>query len=172
MTRLLHGFPPLAMRNARRLVLGSMPGAASLAAQQYYAHPRNAFWRVMETLFAVPATLPYEQRCKQLTAHGIAVWDVLAACTRSGSLDSAIEEDSIVANDFVGFLQAHQQIDLICFNGAKAAEMWRRHVVPMLPQDSARIPVLRLPSTSPAHAGMVFGEKVARWQQGLAVRSS
>ena len=160
----IHSFPPIANRNARILVLGSMPGRESLRARQYYAHPRNAFWRIMEALFDIDASLPYEVRCQSLVERHVALWDVLHACTRSSSLDSDIDEASIIPNAFQMFLADHQHIQTICFNGAKAEEIFRKHVLPRLPNDQAQLSLIRLPSTSPAHAALSFEEKVARWR--------
>ncbi len=163
----VHSFPPLAAPNATRLILGSMPGVASLAAQQYYAHPRNVFWTVIEGALDLGAGLSYEARCEQLLTRGIAVWDVLKTCTRTGSLDSAIDTGSIITNDFAGFFRKHPHIELVCFNGTKAEEVWRRQVAPGLPEAFAAIPTLRLPSTSPAHASLALAEKVGRWREAL-----
>ena len=146
-----------------------MPGVLSLEARQYYAHPRNAFWPVVQAALGLPAGLAYAERCRQLTARGIAVWDVLKTCTRSGSLDSAIDHESIVPNDFAAFLAQHPHIALICFNGTMAETIWRRHIAPSLPPALAAIRTLRLPSTSPAHAGMPLAEKIARWHDALTL---
>ena len=144
-----------------------MPGVESLKQQQYYAHPRNAFWPIMAELFGFPVDLAYPQRCQCLVDNRVAVWDVLKTCTRSGSLDSAIESASIVTNDFAGFLDAHPRIRLICFNGATAEQTYRRYVLPELQGASAAISLQRLPSTSPAHAAMSLAEKTGQWRVRL-----
>ena len=107
----VHSFPPIADDSAHTLVLGSMPGVVSLQADEYYAHPRNAFWPIMGALFGAGLSVPYAKRTETLLHHGIAVWDVLKLCTRDGSLDSAIVESSIEPNDFPEFLDAHPAID-------------------------------------------------------------
>jgi TDG/mug DNA glycosylase family protein len=158
------GLAPVLARDARVLILGSFPGEASLAARQYYAHPRNHFWRIVEATLGIASNLPYGTRCARLAAHGVALWDVLKACVREGSLDSSIVEASIVANDFASFLASHARIGAIYFNGAKAQQTYARHVLPHLPPALAAIPLTRLPSTSPANASMSFEYKLARWR--------
>jgi double-stranded uracil-DNA glycosylase len=160
----VHGFPPIAAADASLLVLGSMPGKASLRANQYYAHPRNAFWQIIESLFGIDRTLPYEVRCAQLMAQRIAIWDVLQTCTRSGSLDSDIERSSIIANDFPAFFAAHPDIRAIYFNGAMAEQVFRRYATDFLPEALQRLPTVRLPSTSPANATYSFDRKLAAWR--------
>ncbi len=155
---LSQSFPPITDPNARLLILGSLPGQESLRRQQYYAHPRNAFWRVIEAVLGIPADTPYPQRCQTLMDAGIALWDVCASAHRPGSLDGAIQPGSVVPNDIAGFLARHPQIRLICFNGATAAALFRKHIRP-----TPEIPTHQLPSTSPAHASLPFEEKVRRW---------
>ena len=157
------GFPPIAAAHARVLVLGSLPGRRSLEMQEYYAQPQNAFWRIMGEIFGAGPSLPYAARLDKLRAHGVAVWDVLAAGEREGSLDSAIVPSTIVVNDFPGFFAAHAEIRLICFNGHTAEGLFRRRVRPALTAAAAAIDTLVLPSTSPAHAGLRFEQKLARW---------
>lgn len=156
-------FPPLANPAATTLILGSMPGQASLAAHQYYAHPRNAFWPIMGQLVGAHPSLDYEARVGALLDARIALWDVLGACLRRGSLDSNIEREGLVVNDFHGFLADHPAISRIFFNGAKAAQLFETLVQPAL--GDRQIARQRLPSTSPAHAGMKFPDKLAAWRQ-------
>ncbi|MEN5048344.1 DNA-deoxyinosine glycosylase [Luteimonas sp. TWI1415] len=161
---MLRSFAPVVGPGARVLVLGSMPGVASLEASRYYAHPRNLFWPIMGALFDAGPELPYAQRLARLQQAGIALWDVAGECVRPGSLDARIEAGSVVANDIAGLLAAHPGIDRIRFNGSAAQTLFRRHVLPALP----RVPDLaRLPSTSPAHAALRFDAKLAAWRTGL-----
>ena len=158
-------FPPIARRDARALILGSLPGQRSLQMHQYYAHPQNAFWKLMARIYDIESTLPYTQRVEILTANHIALWDVLAAAERPGSLDSSIVQRSAQANDFVDFYLTHPQISRVYFNGRKAEELYRRFVLPSLSAEFAGIRYLSMPSTSPAHAGMSFAEKLVRWKK-------
>lgn len=165
-TDLLQGFAPLAAPGARVLVLGSMPGAASLRRQQYYAHSRNAFWPIAAALFGFDAQDGYEVRVDALMQAGVALWDVLQSCTRRGSLDAAIDPRSMQPNDFAAFYAAYPGIERVCFNGAKAAAVYRRQVLPGLPAQHARR-YFDLPSTSPAHAALPQEEKLRRWRAAL-----
>lgn len=157
-------FPPIAAADARALVLGSMPSVASLAKQQYYGHPRNAFWSIMGRLFGAGPELAYDARKRALEQCGVAVWDVLRSCRRAGSLDSSIVPESEMPNDFVSFFQQHGQIGTVFFNGQKAEEAFGRHVRLLIHDLESTLCFVRLPSTSPAHAGRTFDEKLAAWQ--------
>jgi TDG/mug DNA glycosylase family protein len=163
-TSLVTSFPPLSRPGATVLVLGSMPGVASLAVQQYYAHPRNHFWPIMANINGFDAAAPYAERVDALTRSGIAVWDVLQSCVRPGSLDSAIQADTRVTNDFVAFLSEHPAIELVCFNGAEAQNSFTRYVLPNLCLTGVK--TRRLPSTSPAHTA-AFASKLAAWRAAL-----
>lgn len=162
---LARSFPPIAGRGARVLILGSMPGVASLTAGQYYAHPRNAFWPIMGELFGAGPALTYDQRCRRLRGVGVAVWDVLSECRRPGSLDASIDPASEAVNDFETFFARYPGIQRIYFNGQKAETTFRRAVRSgQLSGSAAQIPGVRLPSTSPAHAGRGFQEKLRLWR--------
>jgi hypoxanthine-DNA glycosylase len=165
--RLSVGFPPIADERARVLVLGSLPGRRSLEMSEYYAQPQNAFWRIMGRLFGAEPSLPYAQRLERLHAARVAVWDVLAAGEREGSLDASIVRASMVVNEFGPFLAEHRGIELICFNGGTAAALYRRKVLPRLSPERAALATHLLPSTSPAHASLRFEQKLARWSAAL-----
>ena len=162
------GFPPIEDAAARVLVLGSLPGRKSLEKREYYAQPYNAFWRIMGELFGAGPALEYPARLVRLRAHGVAVWDVLAAGEREGSLDSSIVRASIVVNDFRSFFAHHRALALICFNGNTAARLFERKVLPGLPPEWAAIERRALPSTSPAYASLRFEQKLARWREALS----
>ncbi len=164
MRELLLGLPPIARTDARTLILGSMPSARSLSSQQYYAHARNRFWPLMGRLVGAGPELGYADRCARLQQRGIAVWDVVAQCRRLGSLDSAIEPDSIVINDFMTFLKLHPGLRRIAFNGALARRSFARHVPPEVLQSLADLTVLALPSTSPANASYSLERLFNHWQ--------
>jgi double-stranded uracil-DNA glycosylase len=155
------GFPPVSSPSSRVLVLGSLPGRLSLERGEYYANPHNAFWKI------VAARLPelpsdYPGRAAVLIKHGVALWDVLAAATRSGSLDAAIADDAI-PNNFRALFHIHSLIRFIAFNGGTAARLYERHVLPTLTDTQRSITRDTLPSTSGAHASLSFANKAARW---------
>jgi len=159
---IVRSFAPIAAPDAHTLILGSMPGVASLEAREYYAHPRNAFWPIMGALFSAGSDLPYAERVARLKASGVAVWDVLQACEREGSLDSNIRAE--LPNDFDSFFAAHPAIRCIGLNGGKAAASFRKHAALYLPS-GAEVHVL--PSTSPAHAARSFEVKCDLWRSAL-----
>jgi len=164
----LTGLLPVYADSARVLVLGSMPGAKSLQAQAYYAHPRNAFWPIMGRLSDFAPSLPYSQRLARLRQNRVALWDVIGHCRRCGSLDQKVEPDSIVVNDFERLFRACPRIRLVAFNGRLAEQSFMRYVLPELPASLASIASVRLPSTSPAHASMSFEQKFDAWRVALA----
>ena len=164
------GFPPVSSPDARVLVLGSLPGEKSIEMQQYYAQARNAFWPIMGELCGAWPSLPYPERLERLRAAGIALWDVLAAGERRGSLDSAIVPSTMVINDFASFFASHPRIRFVSFNGTMAAQLFTKRVLPTLPAKYAALEMTRLPSTSPANASYSFERKLAAWTAALRGR--
>ncbi len=158
----VRSFAPVARADARVLVLGSMPGAASLAAGRYYAHPRNAFWPIVAPLCESAADAPYAQRLAAMQRARIAVWDVLQSCEREGSLDGDIEAASAAANDFATLLPTLPRLRLIACNGGTAHRLFRRVAV-TLPASITVPTIVLLPSTSPAHAARSLAQKRAAW---------
>ena len=163
----IRSFPPIEDVSAHTLILGTMPGVASLAARQYYAHPRNAFWSILADLLGFDPSLDYVERTQRLIGAGIAVWDVLRSCERRGSLDSEIDRTSAVANDFARFFEQHPRVDRVFFNGANAEALYRRHVSRTLVAAST-VTYARLPSTSPANASIALAAKAEAWRVAIA----
>jgi len=153
--RRLRGLPPVAARDARALILGSFPGEASLAARQYYAHPRNHFWSLLAALLDEPLpTLDYPARLERVQRHGVALWDTIVGCERTGSLDTAIRNAE--RGEVARMKRAAPGLRLVCFNGqtaGRAEPLWR----------AAGYATLVLPSTSPAYT-RPFAEKLAAWR--------
>ena len=153
----IESFPSLSNPKATVLLLGTMPGAQSLAMNEYYGHPRNLFWKLISAVFNDQLPTDYHQKKEILLRNKIAVWDVLQACERQGSLDNAIKKE--VPNDFTKFLDEHSNIKLIAFNGQKAAAFFKKHV-----RLTKEYTFITLPSTSPAHAGKSFEQKLKEWK--------
>jgi TDG/mug DNA glycosylase family protein len=158
-----YSFAPVADAHACVLVLGSLPGRVSLAKQQYYGLPQNAFWKIMGELFGFAPAASYARRLECLRTSGVALWDVCRSARRPGSLDSAIEHRSVRANDFAAFYRLHPAIGTVFFNGAKAAMLYARLVLPVLPLETQALHRVVLPSTSPAHASLSYAKKLDRW---------
>ena len=160
--RHVHCFAPVEDADAKVLILGSMPGKASLAAGQYYAHQRNSFWDIMGELTGAHRSVLYPERLRILRSSGIALWDVLESCIRTTSQDAHIEPESEVPNDFNAFFRQHPDITHVFFNGTKAEQCFLKHVRPSL--KSAELQYQRLPSTSPANAGISYRQKLLAWR--------
>ncbi|MDP1775520.1 MAG: DNA-deoxyinosine glycosylase [Moraxellaceae bacterium] len=158
---IIYSFEPVAGSHAKILILGSMPGQASLSANQYYAHPRNAFWPIIAPLLQINPEAPYEEKITALKSSRIALWDVLKSCQRTGSLDSMIKTDTQIINDFQSFFGIHKKITHVFFNGGKAETCFMRHVFPE--NDLDLLQLSRLPSTSPANARLSFADKCRIW---------
>jgi double-stranded uracil-DNA glycosylase len=159
----IYSFAPISSPMSRVLILGTMPGKTSLRENQYYAHPRNAFWVITGAIVGFEPDSPYELRVKRLLSSGLALWDVLRSCERKSSLDSDIDVSTESPNDLTGFLESHPAIRRICFNGAKAEALFSKHVPPES-LDRAGRHYVRLPSTSPANASIPLAKKILAWR--------
>lgn len=159
----VYGFAPIAAANAKVLILGSLPSQQSLQRNEYYGNPQNAFWRVMGELFDAGPEIPYKERTEVLMNRGIAVWDVLRSSVRPGSMDAAIDLKKAAPNDFRLFYDEHPILELLCFNGKKAVELYERFVASQGIGSIANIEFRTLPSTSPAYASMKIDEKIRQW---------
>ncbi|MXO72925.1 DNA-deoxyinosine glycosylase [Alteraurantiacibacter buctensis] len=149
-------FPPHITPHARLLILGSLPGEASLAARQYYAHPRNLFWRLMgEVLGEDLPALPYQERLTALARRHVGLWDAVASASRKGSLDAAIR--AVEANPLADLAARLPHLNAVACNGQAS------HRIATRPLATSGLPVIALPSSSPAHAAMPFAEKRSRW---------
>ncbi len=161
---MLESFNPIASPRSRILILGTMPGKRSLEKGQYYAYKYNQFWRIMATLLGFCESLDYQNRCRKLIENDIALWDVLCQCRRQGSLDSNITSEK--PNDIKAFLETHQYIQAVFFNGANAEKFFKKHIMPSL-SSADKIVFERLPSTSPANASLNFEQKLHKWSKIL-----
>ncbi|CAM4356916.1 DNA-deoxyinosine glycosylase [Paenibacillus tarimensis] len=159
MSERLEALLPVVDEGCTRLVLGSMPGEVSLQEGRYYAHPRNGFWPIMYGLYGQEPEEDYERRKQFLLKRGIGLWDVLAACERSGSLDSAIRNPEV--NEFAPLLEKYPGIETFFFNGGKAYELFMRHAAPKLTGNMPKL--VKLPSTSPAYT-LPLKEKLEQWR--------
>ncbi|WP_152640440.1 DNA-deoxyinosine glycosylase [Xanthomonas sp. MUS 060] len=160
---LLQGLPAQIRDDCRVLVLGSMPGAASLQQARYYAHPRNRFWPLMATLCGFDPALDEMQRLRALHLAGIGLWDVIGQCQRRGSLDAAIVRGSEVPNPLPQRIAQLQHLCAIACNGAAAARAFARFVQPQLLPRDPPLHLLKLPSTSPANAGFALPRLLQAW---------
>jgi TDG/mug DNA glycosylase family protein len=163
----VYSFPPVFRSDARILILGSMPGVASLTAAQYYAHPRNRFWDIMDRVCSAGRDIAYEQRLQRLLDHQLALWDVLHSCVRPGSLDAAIEHHTAMPNDLTGLLSQLPSLQCICCNGGTAFLAMKRYFAAQLSRAYPRIEQLKLPSTSPANASWSHARKLRAWRRAL-----
>jgi hypoxanthine-DNA glycosylase len=165
----LQGLPPLVGSGTRVLVLGSFPSVKSLQLQQYYAHPQNHFWRIVQAVWPDapwPTDKDYARRCQCLQALGVGVWDVYAKCEREGSLDSAIRHAQL--NDFPALFKRCPELSAIAHNGGESFRH-AKAVEKSLAQAgwAGQVSVHRLPSTSPANASWTFDQKLIAWRAVL-----
>jgi TDG/mug DNA glycosylase family protein len=160
---MLKGLAPITSDNATILILGSMPSVKSLEQQQYYGHPRNAFWIIMAAITELALIDSYEERCQALKQHGIALWDVIGECNRSGSLDSSIVKKSVRPNKILEFIKQHPKLHTIALNGGTAFTLFKKYFLSDIPE---HITIVQLPSTSPAYT-LEVEKKINIWLEKL-----
>lgn len=153
-------FPPISNPNVTILILGSMPGDKSLELQEYYGHPRNRFWTIISSIIKSNLLISYPDKIALLHQSNIALWDVVQQANRKGSLDTAIKNE--LPNDLEAFIQNHQQLKIIAFNGRKAEALFDKYF-----ERKAEIKYISLPSTSPANAGISWDNILKAWIQIL-----
>ena len=178
----VQSFNAICNEHTHTMVLGSMPGVASLDAHQYYAHKRNSFWPIMLAFinqskpdYGVHEKLSYPDKVASLQAAGFGLWDVLAECERVGSLDSAIKSNSVIMNDFPALFIRYANISTVAFNGKTAERLFLRHAMPKLKDAQFDVDSIRwvcLPSSSPAMASLSLTQKYQQWTTLLKEDSS
>ena len=154
--RPITGLPPVHGKLPEVVIVGSFPSRQSLLKKEYYGNPRNHFWQILEALFSLDPHLPYRLRTSRLIDHRIALWDVICTCSREGSADARIRNP--VFNDIAGFLAAFPSLRLVALNGSLAGRYYHQLNI------SASVPVVVLPSTSPANTRYSLDEKIRRWE--------
>ncbi len=164
-TARLQGLPPVVGKETRLLILGSFPSVASLQLQQYYAHPQNHFWKILQALWPahpLPGREQYAERCAWVLARGLGIWDVYASCEREGSLDSAIRKAEV--NDFAALRARCPRLQLIVHNGG---ESYKHAKLVRASLGVEHFPLVKLPSTSPANASWSFERKLEAWREAM-----
>lgn len=158
------GLPPIINEQSKILILGTLPGDESLRRQEYYGHPRNHFWPIMAEVINTQLSADYRQRCAKILEHRYAIWDVLHAAQRTGSLDTAIRNAR--ANDFASLFRNYPKLRMIAFNGKGAQALYRRHIATRADVSQERVTTITLPSTSPAYV-LPLAEKIQAWKNAF-----
>ncbi|MFN8255094.1 MAG: DNA-deoxyinosine glycosylase [Bacteroidales bacterium] len=152
----VYSFPPVVSEKSLVLILGTMPGRASLQANEYYAHEQNAFWKILFLIFNQPFSKIYSEKTRLIINNSLSIWDTLKYCERPGSLDSSIKNE--VPNDINGLLNIYPGIRHVIFNGKQAEKFYHKYN-----NKNDKITLHTMPSTSPANAKISNADKIARW---------
>jgi hypoxanthine-DNA glycosylase len=155
---IVEGFAPIIDHDARVLILGTMPSVESLSKREYYANPRNQFWKIIYSIFDSALETPYLARVSFIKEKRIALWDVIQCCDREGSLDSKIT--MVCVNDFISLLADYPRVKYLCFNGQNALKTFQKEVKL---NTSSQVILKPLPSSSPANARMPVDTKIRKW---------